>query len=702
MISEKQSLLADDSEVSTISRPSFTRLLSRPFQCLPTFTKPQYFDYSDDEEFTDLPYTSSNVSSLQSSLTAADKLAELRKLMKYHGISVYIVPSEDEHQSEYTADADKRREFISGFTGSAGIAIITIDTEDGLNGEAALSTDGRYFLQAEKQLDLSLWKLLKQGVLGYPKWTQYCINKALSSKFSNIISCDPRVLSCEVGEFFDSSSKNQYHRQFQFVPLLTNLIDTVWGHQRPSRSLDPIYEYPLEYSGESANAKISRVREKMHSLHGDYLIITALDEIAWLLNLRADTDVDFSPVFFSYVIITPSHVTFYINHEKLQNPKLPSYLEEISQLIIKPYDDFYKDLVDLKSTVDRPIKSVILPTKQYANYALSSTIPPSAINIQFNSIVSYLKIYKNKTELFNCKIAQYKDSLAFIIFSSWLEHQLIHKKTQINEYQAACKMHAIRLKFPNFKFESYETISSSGANGAIIHYAPSKHDNAPIDANKIYLIDSGAQYLEGTTDITRTYKFGNENLLAEDKKFYTLVLKGHLAVSMAKFAPHSADSGIILDGYSRRPLWNEGLDFNHGTGHGVGAFGLVHEAPLYFLTTTAGPLRESLFRPGAIITIEPGYYMDGVKGFRIESELEIIQCDSSLGKTRNGDNFLGFKYLTKVPFCRKLIDKYYLDHVEINWINEYHQSIRNDFGDKLLEMGDKRAYDWLINETAPI
>lgn len=217
------------------------------------------------------------------------------------------------------------------------------------------------------------------------------------------------------------------------------------------------------------------------------------------------------------------------------------------------------------------------------------------------------------------------------------------------------------------------------------------------------MIDSGAHYLEGTTDITRTYMFGKYAYKNKDySKWYSLVLKGHLSVAMAKFPPGSSQTGTILDAYARQPLWNEGLDFNHGTGHGVGAFGNVHESPLYISTTSGGANFLDLFKPGGILTDEPGYYVAGKCGFRIESELEIITCKDKFGKTRSGENFLGFGYLTKVPFCKNLIDKTYLSPLEVNWINDFHKSVFEEFGHKLLEIGDKRAYKWLAKETSPL
>ncbi|RLV95378.1 putative Xaa-Pro aminopeptidase P [Spathaspora sp. JA1] len=712
-ISEKEPLLghhrkiADENEISTHQLcPSFKSILTFPFQsCLP-FSKPQEEHqqtpttstdvddfYASDEPMIDLPY---NLTISKSHLSTHEKLTELRKLMRKHHIGVYIIPSEDEHQSEYTGLADKRREFISEFTGSAGIAIITLTEAHTLTGTAALSTDGRYFIQAEKQLDLKYWKLLKQGMAGYASWPKYCIQQAIHNDFSNVISCDPRLISLTLGEYFNNAIK-AYSNKFKFKPLGVNLVDQVWGEEKPSRSLSPVYYLPLKYTGEHTNDKLARIRQKMQEVRASHYLVTELDSIAWLFNLRADSDIPFNPVFFAYSIVTLNEVSLYVNKTKIDSgdQELHDYLTTIDNLTVKDYSNFYQDVSNLDTT------TVILPEKSSTTYALFHTFPQRT-HILHDSIIANFKIFKNKTESFNAKIAQYKDSLAFILFSSWLDHQLITKQAKISEYEAACKIYSIRTKLPNFKGLSYETISSTGANAAIIHYAPTKQENDIIDPEKIYLIDSGAQFLEGTTDITRSYKFGYAGLTKEYQKFYTLVLKGHLAVAMAKFPPHSKSTGTVLDAYSRQPLWNEGLDFNHGTGHGVGSFGNVHEGPLYISTTSGGPNTVDLYRPGAILTDEPGFYIEGKLGIRIESEIEVIECDETVGKTRNGDNFLGFDYLTKVPFCRKLIDADYLTTIELTWINEYHKSIRTEFAEKLLKMGYTRAYNWLIKETEPL
>ncbi|CAI5755911.1 unnamed protein product [Candida verbasci] len=699
--SERQPLIekiqAED-EISTSNYQIFKSL--NIFQtCLPKFTKssPKYCDYDseDDEEEINYPIQPT----IQSGYSASEKLYQLRKSMKEYNIGTYIIPSSDEHISEYTSLSEKRREYISGFTGSAGIAIITLEDASKLSGEALLSTDGRYFLQAEKQLDLRVWKILKQGNIGQPPWNKYIVNQAVKNKFSSTISVDPRLISIEIGDYF---RKESLHSNFKFKPEFTNLVDLVWENdtiEKPIRSLDPVYYYDLKYSGKHTNGKLKEIRQKLKDSNSKYYIVSELDSIAWLFNLRSDQDVLFTPVFYAYAIVSEDNVTLYIDKRKLnkEDEELNKYLHSIKNLIIVDYTSFYDDLYKLKLK-----DNITLPSKAFTNYALYNIIRDKfrLDNILHESIIANIKVFKNETELFNTKIAQYKDSFAYIIFIAWLEDQLINKKKVLNEWDAALKIYKIRSRLPNFKGLSYDTISSTGANASIIHYSPSPEENSIIDPNRIYLIDSGCHFLEGTTDITRTFKFGDSTIPSNYKKYYTLVLKGHISVAMAKFPPNSKNTPFILDSYARQPLWNQGLDFNHGTGHGVGHFGTIHEGPLY-IPTQPSVKDLDLFKPGAIVTDEPGYYIDGEVGFRVESELEIIEVEDG-GRTKNGAKFLGFNYLTKIPYCKKLIDLNYLSNVEIQWINNYHENIKNEFGDKLLEIGDKRAYDWLINETKPL
>ncbi|CAN3474407.1 putative Xaa-Pro aminopeptidase Fra1p [Diutina catenulata] len=619
-------------------------------------------------------------------ISAGKKLRQLREQMREHEIGVYIVPSEDEHMSESPGLSEQRRGYISGFTGSAGVAIITLDDCDDLTGRAALSTDGRYFLQAEKQLDPKHWKLLKQGTAGVVSWQQWAIGAVQKACFSSV-SVDPRCLSLSLGDYFEKMARLY---SFKWNPLTTNLVDKIWK-SRPPRSESPIYSYPLEYSGEPHQQKLVRVRGSMQE--ATHLVVSALDEIAWLFNLRGD-DIECNPVFFAYALITKKDAFLYVDPKKV-----PKEVEaSLEQVTLKHYSEFYTDLAGLKSTLAEPGAHIILPNKTQCNYALVQLLPTSFAKqtVVYKSIVSNLKLAKNPTELKNTRLAHLKDSLVFILFASWLTSKL-GKGKRITEWDAARKIYAIRSKMPHFKGLSYETIAGSGPNGAIIHYAPTKEEHSVIDPNGVFLLDSGAQYLEGTTDITRTYKFNHRRLSKDYKRYYTLVLQGHLAVATARFPPHQVDTGTQLDAFARRPLWNAGLDYKHGTGHGVASFGPVHESPL-----SIGANSEPVFRPGGVVSDEPGYYIDGEVGFRIESELEVYELDASAGKTRTGENFLGFRYLTRVPFCRKLIDVSLLSPDERDWINNYHADILHEFGPRLRKMGEKRALHWLRQECRKI
>lgn len=621
------------------------------------------------------------------------KLKVLRQLMKKYEIGVYIIPSEDEHQSEYTAISDKRREYISGFTGSAGIAIVTLDNAVLLTGDAALATDGRYFIQAAKELDPKYWELLKQGVSGYPTWTEYAIEKASKNSFSKVISLDPRLISVNVGQYFEAEAEKG---KFKFQPMIeVNLIDEVWGSAKPQRSELPLYELPLEYSGKDTNHKLKDVRKEILKQDGSHLVISSLDETAWLFNLRCDDCVPFNAVFFSYAIVSLDDVVLYIDAKQIDSVT-KDYMKEIKGLVIKPYDQFYNDLGTLEVS-----RKLVLPSKGDTNFALFSSINSliGKSEIVFLSVVSNLKIVKNSTELTNAQIAQDKDSYAFILFTAWLDRQLVRKKKTLTEWDAALKIYDIRKKLPNFKGLSYETIASSGPNSALPHYGPTEKDHIDIDPTTIFLVDSGAHYLEGTTDITRTYKFGDDGLTDEMKKYYTLVLKGHIALATCQFPEKYPNTGIILDGYARQYLWMEGLDFNHGTGHGVGSFGDVHEGPVYIPANPEIYRDVDVYQEGVILTDEPGYYLEGLYGYRIESDLAIVKGD---GENRSGAQFLKFLYMTKVPFCKKLIDKSYLSPRELQWINDYHLQIRDHFSGRLLKEGHITAYTWLISETTPI
>ncbi|OWB85841.1 peptidase activity protein [[Candida] boidinii] len=624
---------------------------------------------------------------------SSKRLNELRRLMWRYKIGVYIIPSEDEHQSEYTASKDQRRSFISGFTGSAGIAVVTLD-KDGSNfetgdfkGEAALSTDGRYFLQATNQLDDN-WVLLKQGVKGDLGWQDWALSKSLVSKYRSV-AVDPKLISNNSGNFL----KEKCHSlNVEFLPTMDNLIDKVMKFEKFKPIIpkdNSIYPFPIRYSGEDSNSKINKIRNYIQKQHSFAIIISALDDIAWLFNLRGN-DIEYNPVFFSYVILTLNGIYFYTDKSKFTKETI-DVLSDINELHVKNYKLFWEDLPGLE-TNDPTMKTIRLPPT--SSYALNLNVP-STYKIKYDSIVVEMKGIKNSVEIEGHRFAQLKDGIALTRFFAWLQESLIKDNLEIDELQAGERCEFYRSILSDYKGLSFDTISSSGKNASIIHYSPTLEDFSIIDPKKIYLCDSGAQYLDGTTDITRTVHFMDPT--EEEIKAYTLVLKGHLQVAMARF-PRGTDSSV-LDFLAREPLYLEGMNYKHGTGHGIGTFLCVHEGPCGIGSAAYGykPLV-----PGNIISDEPGYYKDNEFGIRIESDILVVESNNRGDEDgSNGDFFLEFEYLTKVPFCRKLIDLKLLNKDQISWINEYYLNLRDEIIPQLEKLNDKRAIDWLLNETTP-
>ncbi len=486
----------------------------------------------------------------------------------------------------------------SGFTGSAGIAIITID-------EAALSTDGRYFLQASKQLGDD-WRLIKQGVKGEPNWKNFAVDKAIEISRSQLvekksvkIGVDPTLITdsnanglkkliqnkiSAINSVSDNDNENNII-DVQLFPLTENLIDLIWNQfeEKPNRPLDQIFIQGLKYTGLDFDRKIEKVREELTTLNGLCFVVTALDEIAWLFNLRG-ADIPYNPVFFSYALITPTKVILYINDVKVPND-VKELLLSFEGFEIKDYNQIWNDAKELRSKIvelrSNSIKSSSLESQEVRGKSLflaSTTASWELVNafgeenVQLiSSPVEILKGQKDEVEIQGQKNAHIKDGVALVRYFSWLEQQLNNGAT-LDEVEAADKSTEFRQQMEDFVGLSFDTISSTGKNAAIIHYSPIKGQCSIIDSNEIYLNDTGAQYRDGTTDTTRTLHFGTPK--ENEIHAYTLVLKGHIAVATAVF-PEGAN-GYMLDTLARQYLWSEGLDYRHGTGHGVGSFLNVH------------------------------------------------------------------------------------------------------------------------------
>ncbi|RKF64298.1 putative Xaa-Pro aminopeptidase P [Erysiphe neolycopersici] len=613
----------------------------------------------------------------------SDRLARLREHMKEFNVDIYIIPSEDSHSSEYIAACDARRSYISGFTGSAGCAVVTLE-------KAALATDGRYFNQAAKQLD-SNWLLLKQGIQDFPTWQEWA---AVQSKDGKVAGVDPKVITAPAAKKLTDLIKKKGGKGLIAVDL--NLVDLVWGSDRPKRPILPVKILGQEYTGKDTQTKLKELRIELEKKKSAGIVISMLDEIAWLFNLRG-SDIPYNPVFFSYATITPTTATLYINSNKL-NSECSNYLKE-NEISIRPYEEIFEEgklLVDLSKHKNETTQSeigakrILVSTK--TSWALERALKSNLDVEEIRSPIGDAKAVKNETELAGMRACHIRDGAALIEFFSWLEHKLLVEKAVIDEVTAADKLEELRSKQENYVGLSFETISSSGPNAAVIHYAPKRNNCSIIDPGLIYLCDSGAQYLDGTTDTTRTLHFTQPTEM--EKKAYTLVLKGNIALDTVIFPQKT--TGFALDTLARQFLWEEGLDYRHGTGHGVGSYLNVHEGPIGIGTRIQ--YSEVPLAPGNVISNEPGYYEDGVFGIRIENVIIVREVKT---KQLFGEkSFLGFEHVTMVPYCRKLIDERLLTCKERDWINNYHEKIWTVTKGYFTE--DSVTRKWLERETRPL
>ncbi|KAI4138023.1 MAG: hypothetical protein L6R39_007003 [Caloplaca ligustica] len=616
-------------------------------------------------------------------VNTTERLRSLRELMQEHKVDVYIVPSEDSHQSEYIAPCDARREYISGFSGSAGTAVITSE-------KAALATDGRYFNQASKQLD-SNWHLLKQGLEDVPTWQEWT---AEQSEGNRTVGVDPTVITAP--EARKLSEKIKKKGGAQLVAIKTNLVDTVWGDERPPRPNEKVDMLDIKYAGKKFQEKVEDLRKELDKKKSAGLIISMLDEIAWLFNLRGK-DIPYNPVFFSYAAVTPTTVTLYIDDSKL-NPDVIPYLGD--EVMIRPYDVIFKDaegfgrLLEMEAPVEgkppRAKRKFWISTK--ASWALSLNLGGEEKVDEVRSPVGDAKAIKNATELAGMRACHIRDGASLSEYFAWLEEELVVKKTKLDEVVVADKLEEIRSKRDHFVGLSFDTISSAGPNAAVIHYKPERGNCSIIDPTAVYLCDSGAQYLDGTTDTTRTLHFGEPTDM--ERKAYTLVLKGVIAIDRAIFP--KGTSGFALDTLARQFLWREGLDYRHGTGHGVGSYLNVHEGPIGIGNRIQ--YSEVPLSVGNVLSDEPGYYEDGNFGIRIEN---MVMTQETKTTHKFGDKpWLGFEHVTMVPMCRKLIDGKLLSQDERTWLNDYHQEVFEKT--KGFFEGDERTLKWLERETRPI
>jgi len=604
------------------------------------------------------------------------RLAALRDLMRSQSpaVDAYVVPSEDAHFSEYPSECDKRRAFISGFTGSAGCAVITTT-------KAYLFTDGRYHLQASQELD-SNWTLMKEGLTDVPNWKDF-LTKHLEKKKK--IAIDPTLITAPDARALKESLKR---RESELVPIVSNLVDPVWGKDRPAPLKNKTHTLDTKFSGRSVEEKLKLVREQLTKRKVAGTVVSMLDEVAWLFNLRG-SDIEFNPVFLSYAVVTHNKAILFVDGSQVDG----AVLKHLGSLVgIRPYGDVFKFLEAASAKMQNVGDEEKYLVGKTTSLALADALGMDNIKIASSgSITDDLKAIKNETEIEGFRQSHIRDGSALARYFAWLEEHLNNNVT-LSESEAADKLEEYRSQLQHFKGLSFPTISSTGPNGAIIHYQPDPNNCATVRKDQIYLCDSGGQYEDGTTDVTRTWHFGSPT--DEEKRAFTRVLQGHIAIDSLIFP--NGTSGFKIDAVARMPLWSDGLDYRHGTGHGVGHFLNVHEGPHGIGVRIE--YNDTALKSGMTVSNEPGYYKDGHFGIRIENIVIVREV-----KTPNnyGDKgYLGFEHVTMCPMQTKLVAQELLSPSERNWINAYHTEVFEKVS-RLLS-NDERAMRWLRRECAEI
>ena len=624
--------------------------------------------------------------------TVNERIAALRQLMQRERLGAFIFPSTDPHNSEYVADHWKGREWISGFNGSAGTAVVTMTS-------AALWTDSRYFIAAEEQLRGTEFRLMKERVAGTPTIAQW-LGEQLQTTTNNTLRADSTEVAID-GTVASASTVEQLIadlRREGGLTLRTNLdpLRLIW-QDRPPIPVNPVVLQPLEYAGKSAHEKLADIRQALRQDHADGMIVAALDDIAWALNMRG-SDVHCNPVFVSYLLIDSKKATLFINQQKL-SAEIKDYLRS-EGVAVADYEKVGEGLKDY-------FEYNILADPNEVNYTLYKKIGREIVRRP--SPIPFLKAVKTDAEIAGFYRAMVRDGVAMVKFLKWLDDWLSVEghalrvdglalsgissdvaqpstlNIQVSEMTISEKLETLRAERHLYRGISFDTIAGYQEHGAIVHYEATPETDVPLKPEGLLLIDSGAQYQDGTTDITRTIALGP--LTEEQRRVYTLVLKGHIQLAMLCF-PDGA-SGTQLDALARKDMWAEGMNFLHGTGHGVGSYLCVHEGPHQIrMEYRAAPLHA-----GMTVTDEPGIYLEGRFGVRIENMLLVVPH-----KTTEFGTFLKFDTLTLCPIDTKPIIVEMLTADELQWLNQYHNRVFN----ALMPHLDDAEKDWLRRATKPL
>lgn len=595
-------------------------------------------------------------------MTTTEKISLLREKMRAHGVNAVIVTTEDFHGSEYVGEHFKLREYLSGFDGSAGTLVVT---ERG----AALWTDGRYFLQAQRQLEGSGITLMRQGEKGVPKLSEYLADELCEGQTA---AADGRTLSLSEARVIEAALA----KKGAALRLDEDIAGEAWSC-RPALSASPVWELPARYAGESRSSKLSRLRGEIARLGADVFAVSALDEIAWALNLRG-ADVAYNPVFLAYMLLDGERARLFAQQDAF-SAEIRSALEK-DGVELMPYSGFYGALSELSG------RRVLLDPAR-ANTLMARSLPQDAALVEKQSPVLLMKARKNEAEINGERAAHLKDGAAVTRFIYWLKHNV--RSGGITELSAAQKLEEFRREQDGYLGESFAPIIGYGAHGAIVHYSADEQTNAQLLPQGLVLCDTGGHYREGTTDITRTVALGE--LTEEEKRCFTLVLAGHLELAAAVFP--AGVRGANLDYAAREPLWRAGLDFNHGTGHGVGHILNVHEGPQRISWRISDGIQSAPLEAGMITSDEPGVYIEGKFGVRHEN---LVLCKER-ENTRFG-SFLCFEPLTLVPFDLDAVDARLLTERERELLNAYHARVYAEISGLLPE----NEREWLKAATAAI
>ena len=590
-------------------------------------------------------------------MNVLDRLAALRAAMKEAKVAAYVVPGNDPHASEYMASHWCEMQWLSGFNGESGTMVVTTD-------KALLWTDSRYYLQAGIELKDSTIELMRESDIDCPSVVDW-----LAENVQGLVGVNPEMFSVN-----DFSAWNE-----KIALKSIDLIKPLWIEGRPAIPQDKLYPYSADFAGETVESKLARMREKLVALHGDAIIVSALDEIAWLLNIRGN-DVEYNPVVISYVVLKADKCTLFVDANKIDTVAR-NYLD-FNNIDVQPYEAVFEYIARLSGTV--------IYDGARVNEALFEAIPAGCKKINTKSPILIDKAHKNAVELEGERIAMRQDAAALTRFFKWLEEEAFANGKTQTEWDLMEKLHAFRVMGENFVEESFGTIAGYKGNGAIVHYAATKDNCAEVKPEGMLLLDSGGQYLDGTTDITRTVWLGGE-IPAQAKRDYTYVLKGHIALQTVRFP--RGTRGNQLDALAKQFMWEAGITFGHGTGHGVGHFLGCHEGPQNVRTDN----NPTPLEVGHIVSDEPGIYRTGQWGIRTENLITVIPAKQTEATTTE-DEWLTFETLTLCFYDTNLIDMSLMTDKEIAWINAYHERVYKETAPLL--NAEEAAY--LARKCAPI